>query len=99
MSAVRRLLAVERIAGLLPYGDGLARQAALAAARSAGRGTDTLLLCEVRRARRCSCVRVTPRGRVGRAPWAVLALAGARACVRRGRCLRLRARVLAVRTP
>jgi hypothetical protein len=43
-----RRLAVVRVAGLLPYADGLARQAALAAQRAAGAGTDTLLLCEVR---------------------------------------------------
>jgi hypothetical protein len=45
--AVRRLV-VERVAGLLRYEDGLARQAALAAQRVAGLGADTLLLCEVR---------------------------------------------------
>ncbi len=45
--AARRLV-VERVAGLLCYEDGLARQAALAAQRIAGLGADTLLLCEVR---------------------------------------------------
>ena len=43
-----RRLAVVRVAGLLPYAEGLARQAALAAQRARDGATDTLLLCEVR---------------------------------------------------
>ena len=43
-----RRLAVVRVAGLLPYAQGLARQAALAAERARDGVTDTLLLCEAR---------------------------------------------------
>ena len=61
MSAASRRLAVVRVAGLLPYADGLARQAALAAQRAQGGGVDTLLLVEVRV--RCGrCVAAARRG-------------------------------------
>jgi hypothetical protein len=78
--AARRLLTVERVSGLLLYGDGLARQAALAAARGAGRVTDTLLLCEVRAARAAAVLRRC-RVRAGHAPRALCVCAHRRAFV------------------
>lgn len=46
--ALSRRLSVVRVSGLLPYAEGLARQAQLAKQRQQGDLPDTLLLCEVR---------------------------------------------------